>query len=504
MCLTHSERQPLVALQTNHSSEAQPVTAAQCLLPHVHDTVNTADIDIADIDIEEILSLPSPDPINSVTIAAVVPAYNEEDSIVATIESLLSQTRPPDAIFVLVNNSTDETVYRAAALSGEHILERPANRFTCVVTVLDIGENAQKKVGALNRGWELAQGFTYILGVDGDTELDRHCVQQLTSEMVSDTRIGGISAIYGFDQDPITGPGGNYLVRSQRFQFAGFNLDNLLRSRNMTVLGGQCSLLRTQAMKLVIKNNHQSAPWVTDSEIEDSLLSIQLRSAGFQTKISASARANVGAMTTLRTLHAQQVKWNAGGVELMMKHPFHPNLRLRWRENIGMFTNLASRIMFILLLAGAISVGSFVFSPWWLIPPVVSVLLSLRIAVTMKDHTWKDLAYAILFFPAEVYIAVRGVHFIQAWSQILGRHDHDNWAAQANAENGTGQTGKWILGVLGVAGVLWAIAFGWLNLTPDWQAGILSIGWVLLAVLTILQTVNMLGKLTRRHQGFRV
>ncbi len=483
-----------MALQPNSSSAPRPAVTAD-------DVDMSAEIDL---DIEKLLELPSIDPINSCTIAAVIPAYNEEDSIVATLESLLSQTRPPDAIFVLVNNCNDDTFYMANTLSGEHTLQHRDTQYTCVVTVLDMGANSDKKVGALNRGWELAHDFTYILGVDGDTVLDRHCVQQLTAEMVSDTRIGGISAIYGFDQAPITGPGGNFLVRSQRFQFAGFNLDNLLRSRNMTVLGGQCSLLRTRAMKLVISNNHQSAPWVTDSEIEDSLLSIQLRSAGFQTKISASARANVGAMTTLRSLHAQQVKWNAGGVELMMKHPLHPNLRLRWRENIGMFTNLASRIMFVLLLAGAISVGSFVFAWWWLIPPVVSVLLSVRIAMTMKDHTWKDMAYAVLFIPAEIYIAIRGVHFVQAWHQILGRQEHDNWAAQANAENGTGQTGKWILGVLAVAAVLWAIGYGWLNLSADWQSGILSTGWVLLAVLTILQTVNMLGKLTRRHQGYRV
>ncbi|WP_104191064.1 glycosyltransferase family 2 protein [Cryobacterium sp. Y82] len=456
-----------------------------------------------DIDIETLLKLPNIRAENAVTIAAVIPAYNEELSITATIDSLLKQTRPPDAIFVMVNNCTDDTFYIANEFSGSHDIHHRGSTFACDVTVIDMGVNSDKKVGALNSGWLLAHDFTYILGVDGDTVLDTRCIQQLTSEMISDSRIGGISAIYGFDQGPVRGPTGNFLVRSQRFQFAGFNLDNLLRSRNMTVLGGQCSLLSTRAMKVVTDANHQSAPWVTDSEIEDSLLSIQLRSAGFQTKISATARANVGPMLTLRSLNAQQVKWNAGGVELMLQHPLHPNLRLRWRENIGMLANLSSRLAFVLLVAGALSVGSFDFAWWWLIPPIVSIMLSVRIAVAMKDHTWKDVAYALLLFPAEIYIIIRGVHFLQAWAQIIGREDHDNWAAQANAENGGGQSGKWLLATLASTAILAALAFGWVQLELIWQSGILSVGWVVLAILTILQTFNMLGKLTRKHRGFR-
>jgi biofilm PGA synthesis N-glycosyltransferase PgaC len=456
------------------------------------------------IQLEELLKVPSQSRINSQTIATIIPAYNEEDSIEATIESLLSQTRPPNAIFIMVNNCSDETFYVANAFAGVHELKHRADRFTCVITVVDMGMNEDKKVGALNLGWTMAEGYDYILGVDGDTVLDKKCVQNLMAEMIEDSRIGGISAIYGFDQAAIRGPGGGFLVRSQRFQFAGFNLDNLLRSRNMAVLGGQCSLLSTSAMRATMVANRQTTPWVTDSEIEDSLLSIQLRTAGFRTKISASARANVGAMTTFRSLNAQQVKWNAGGVELMLQNPLHPNLRLRWRENVGMFTNLLSRIMFILLVAAALSVGVFQYEWWWLIPPVVSIVLNTRIAMAMKDHTFMDITYALFLIPGEIYIAVRGVHFIEAWGQIIGRQEHDNWAAQANAENGAAKSGKVVLAIVAVAAILAALTYGWLHLEPIVQNVILSVGWTTLAVLTILQTVLMLGKVFRNHKGFKV
>lgn len=53
-------------------------------------------------------------------ISCVIPAYNEEDSIAQTIESLLSQTRPPDFIHILVNNSSDDTVWESKKFEGHH------------------------------------------------------------------------------------------------------------------------------------------------------------------------------------------------------------------------------------------------------------------------------------------------------------------------------------------------------------------------------------------------
>jgi cellulose synthase/poly-beta-1,6-N-acetylglucosamine synthase-like glycosyltransferase len=456
------------------------------------------------LSLEQLLTVPAKRRVQDVRIAAILPAYNEEDSIAATITSLLNQTRPPEAVFVLVNNSSDDTYFVAREFDGTHRVTRRDVDYATTVRTLDLGEVPDKKVGALNYGWALAKDFDYILGVDADTVLDRRCVQHLTEEMMDDSRIGGISAIYGFDQTVARGPLQHFLVRSQRFQFAGFNMDNLLRSRNMAVLGGQCSLLNVAAMRRTMVENHQDAPWVVDSEIEDSLLSLQLRSAGFRTKISAKARAAVGAMTTVRALDAQQVKWNAGGVELILEKPLHPNLRLRWRENLGMVANLVSRVLFLALVAGALSMHAFEFSWWWSLPPVVSVLLNLRIATSMQGWTARDVLYALVFVPGEVYMLMRGVHFVKAWAQVLTRTERDNWAAQASAENGGGASASVFFGILGVAAAAAATAWGWLQLDVAWRSGMLTVGWTVLAVLTILQTVAMLRKLFRRQRGFRV
>jgi cellulose synthase/poly-beta-1,6-N-acetylglucosamine synthase-like glycosyltransferase len=444
------------------------------------------------------------------TISCVIPAYNEEDTIGDVLTSLLAQTRLPDTIHVIVNNTDDDTAEIARRYEGEHHRVVRGQEFRTVVHVHDIGSNPDKKVGALNFGYYVSRGADYVLGVDGDTTLDRHCVEWLEKEMVTDPRIGGLSAIYSFDKSRLKGAMARFLVAGQRAQFAGFNLDNLVRGRNMAVLGGQCSLFSMRALETVMYRNHQAAPWVRDSEVEDSKLSLQIKDAGFSTKISARSRAFVGPMTTLKALHGQQVKWNFGGIDLLWPgqrgdnkgQPLHPNLRLRWYENVSMGFNITTRMAFLLLLSAAMSINAFVFNPIWLIPPGIATLLNLRIAASLHDRSASDIFYALLVVPAELYMLIRMGHFTTAWVQFFARMEKDNWAAQAAAERGRGSAYVFP-GVCAVA-VFLVLIFAWSHQSVYVQSAILSIGWPVLYMITVLQTLFMVKKLVRRQRGFTV
>jgi poly-beta-1,6-N-acetyl-D-glucosamine synthase len=444
------------------------------------------------------------------TISCIIPAYNEEDTIAAVLTSLLSQTRLPDVIHVIINNTDDDTAEIARRFEGDHSRMVKGEVFSTTVYVHDIGDNPDKKVGALNYGYYVSRGYDYILGVDGDTTLDRNCVEWLEKEMVTDPRIGGLSAIYTFDKSRIKGAMARFLVAGQRAQFAGFNMDNLVRGRNMAVLGGQCSLFSLRALETVMYRHHQSAPWVRDSEVEDSKLSLQIKDAGYSTKISARARAFVGPMTHLRALHGQQVKWNFGGIDLMWPgqrgdnkgQPLHPNLRLRWYENISMLFNITTRMAFILLLAAALSIDAFTFNPIWLIPPAVATLLNLRIAASMHDKSSSDIFYALLVAPAELYMWIRMGHFMTAWVQFLARVEKDNWAAQAAAERGRGSA--YVMPALCAVATFAVLIFAWGQQSIQVQSAILSIGWPVLYLVTVLQTLFMIKKLVRRQRGFTV
>lgn len=460
---------------------------------------------LADID-----ALPTYRPV----IGCIIPAYNEAETIEAVLRSLLKQTRLPDQIHVIVNNTSDETFELAAKFAGPRAAKKRQKgeraKQTTEVFVHDIGENPDKKVGALNYGYSLIPDADYLLGVDGDTTLAKDCVAKLEAEILSDSRIGGISAIYTIDDNGFRGLVAPLLIAGQRAQFAAFNMQNMLRGRNMAVLGGQCSIFSMKTLRAVMTANHQATPWVNDSEVEDSLLSLQIKSAGYLTKISAQARASVGGMTTLRALDGQQVKWNYGAIDLMWPgqrgdtrgQPFHPNLRLRWAENVGMATNIFTRIMFVLLLAAAVSIDAFVFSPWWLIPPAVAILLNVRIALSIKGHTWRDVLFAASGIGAEVYMWLRAGHFVRAWAKFLSKVQTDNWAEQAKAERGSGNSHLLPVIVLGVSFLV--LGWTWFQLPVLIQSSILWLGWPVLYVVTVAQTIVMLAKLFRRQHGYRV
>jgi biofilm PGA synthesis N-glycosyltransferase PgaC len=444
------------------------------------------------------------------TISCIIPCYNEQETIADVLRSILAQTRMPDVIHVIINNTDDDTPEIARTFEGEHTRTVKGQQFVTEVHVHDMGVNPDKKVGALNYGYFLSRGYDYILGVDGDTTLARDVVERLELEMTDDPRIGGLSAIYSIDKSRYRGLMARFLVAGQRAQFGAFNMDNLLRGRNMAVLGGQCSLFNVRALEMVMVRHHQQAPWARDSEVEDSKLSLQIKDAGFSTKISATARAFVGPMTNLRALHGQQVKWNFGAIDLFWPgqrgdnkgQPMHPNLRLRWYENISMVFNIGSRLGFLLLLVASLSIGAFVFNPIWLIPPAVAALLNLRLALAMKDKSASDILYAALGFPAEMYMWVRMGHFVSAWAQFFAQSDKDNWAAQANAEKGKGSA--YIMPLVVLVAVVSTATYAWTQQSVEIQSAILSLGWPILYIATVAQTVFMARKLFRRHRGFQV
>ena len=59
-------------------------------------------------------------------IGTIIPAYNEAESIESVLHGLLAQTRLPDEIHVIVNNTRDETFALAAPFAGPHRLNLPA------------------------------------------------------------------------------------------------------------------------------------------------------------------------------------------------------------------------------------------------------------------------------------------------------------------------------------------------------------------------------------------
>ncbi|WP_394550936.1 hypothetical protein ACDF64_10130 [Agromyces sp. MMS24-JH15] len=134
--------------------------------------------------------------------------------------------------------------------------------------------------------------------------------------------------------------------------------------------------------------------------------------------------------------------------------------------------------------------------------PIAATLLNLRTALWMKKVNARDILFALLYIPAEIYMWIRLGHFVRAWTKFLSRKRVDNWAAQAKAERGSGSA--YLIPMVLVGAIIVAMVVIWMMLSPMIQSAILWAAWPVLGVITVLQTLGMFFKLLRRTHGYKV
>ena len=431
-------------------------------------------------------------------ILALVPAHNEEADIARTVEALLSQTRKIDRIVIILDNCTDGT---------EKILGRYKG-----ITVMKTVANVDKKVGALSQGWQrYAHQFDFILGVDADTVVAPDAVEQLETEMIRVPSAAGVMARYTFDINLGSTFIARQLIRAQRMDFASWLTDIMARNRSTYVLGGQATLFRVKHLQEVIDTHERHSPWDPDAQVEDMELTWRLHEAGRKTLVSATARAYAGPMVTVKGLMGQRRKWDEGMAALLWQNKMpDKNTLIPWKQQFNMFSNGIVRLLFIALLILSLSVHQFVWSPLWLLPIAVGIALNLKVAWRVPDRTGADLLYAVLVIPAEMWMISRMWSTLVSWLNIWFGARRDGWAAQAAAEAGksSGANTKAISKMLGIALAITATTtigmWAWIDLaTPAIQRSVLTTGWSIASVMTIILTGFALIKVFKPTRGYK-
>ena len=131
-------------------------------------------------------------PAGPATIGCLILARDAADSVAGVIESLLHQTRVPDVIHVVVCDPSDATVEIASRYAGPRDVIPARGAQSTRVFVHDIGRSPDARASALDYGCTLAEGYDYLLGVDGDTAVGERAIEHLESEAMSDTRTLGM------------------------------------------------------------------------------------------------------------------------------------------------------------------------------------------------------------------------------------------------------------------------------------------------------------------------
>ena len=357
------------------------------------------------------------------TVVALIPAYNEEESIGATIEALLAQTRVPDRIVVIPNGCTDNTAEVSRWYQGT----------SEALIVFELPKLTHKKSEALNRAWNAyGSDADVILSIDGDTVLPPNAVADWEQEILSDSKLGGSSS-----KATMLGP--NFWTRMQRSEFAMWN-DHALRRGWTTVLVGTGCAINGKALREVVDQTGREGPWSYDSQVEDFELTCRIRERGYYCHVSPTVRAFTDSMKSFKTLWNQRMKWQVGTIEDLLAMGLNRLTLLDWwQQCVALFMTLV-RVLWATLIVLQIALGLFQFNPiWWVVLPALfgvgGGIMTNRIPYRDKV----DVFFGYNIFIGEFFSAIRSAWFVAAWIEVLwgkltGRRK-DRWEIQYAAED---------------------------------------------------------------------
>lgn len=354
-------------------------------------------------------------------VVVLVPAYNEANSIGATLDGLMVQWRPADRIVVIPNGCSDSTAWEARKYP---------------VTVMELPRLEHRKSEALNLAWnEYAYDADVVICLDADTVLPPNALaawaqEFAASETPSGKPLGGSSSKFTM-QDP------GILSRLQKAEFATWTDVALQRGRTSVLAGTGCAI-NNSVLRQVAARDDREGPWVYTSQVEDFELTYRIRELGYTCQVSPDVRAYTDSMKSVKALWGQRMKWQVGTVEDLLELGVN-RLTLRdWGQQAMGLLGVFLKLLWLAVMAASLALGVFRFVLFWWLVPILFVALDIKRARRIPHRDWKDIALAASFFPQEIFMWLRSGWFLASWWAVLTgkitRRRIDRWEAQYTAE----------------------------------------------------------------------
>jgi cellulose synthase/poly-beta-1,6-N-acetylglucosamine synthase-like glycosyltransferase/spore germination protein YaaH/peptidoglycan/xylan/chitin deacetylase (PgdA/CDA1 family) len=302
-------------------------------------------------------------------VSVLIPAYNEEDVIVQTVNSALAADYPKKEIVVVNDGSTDRTAELLETHFGRdarvHILHQP-NR---------------GKPAALARALEAATA-PIVITIDADTSIDRNAIKKLVRNF-ADPRVGAVAGNVKVANRTrwLTRWQALEYITSQNMEKRAFDLLNCI-----PVVPGAVGAWRVEAMQA-------AGGFSAQTVAEDTDLTIAIRRAGWRISYDEEAIGYTQAPETAGVLIRQRFRWTFGTLQSVWKH----------RDTVGRpkygtlgLVALPNIFLFQLLLP--------LFSPVIDLLFLVSLMLwglsRLHISAGLPLGTWttQDMERSVVFF----------------------------------------------------------------------------------------------------------
>lgn len=291
-------------------------------------------------------------------VTVLVAAYNEEDSILATLASLDQQDYPaPLEVLVINDGSSDNTLARLDSVSYPWL------------TVIDLPRNGGK-ANALNQGLKRAS-HALTITLDGDSYLYRGALRQLVGRFLSDPpHTAAVAGTVLLRNSRL-----NLVTRIQEWDyFHGIAAIKRLQSlfQGTLVAQGAFSLYRTDVLREV-------GGW-PECVGEDIVLTWAILARGDRVGYCEDAITFTNAPTSFRQFIRQRQRWSRGLIEAFKAHwqlLFAPRMStvFVWWNLLFPYMDVVYTLFFIPGLVLAL------FGVYWLAGPMTLLVLPMAFAV---------------------------------------------------------------------------------------------------------------------------
>ncbi|MFH7882243.1 MAG: glycosyltransferase [Candidatus Aenigmatarchaeota archaeon] len=227
-------------------------------------------------------------------ISIIIPAYNEEENIASTLESVLNAKYPNKREIIVVDDgSKDRTaeIVRKFAKKNKNIKL--------------IKGRHQGKAKAVNLALKYSK-FGVIVVLDADTKIEKDALIKIVQPL-KDEKIGGVASVLRVQRSK------NFLSWLQSFDYAVVSGWKKVceKVNGLCILPGFCAFRKSAIKKI--------GGFKGDTPVEDFDISFYLRNAGFEIRM-ADAVAYTKVPQTLRGFIRQRIRWIRGTLQVVKKH----------------------------------------------------------------------------------------------------------------------------------------------------------------------------------------
>ncbi len=284
----------------------------------------------------------------AVRVVVVIPAHDEEQALPATVASLAAQTRRPDRVLVVSDNSTDATVAVARAAGAD---------------VMETVGNTARKAGALNQAIATTTEDV-VMVLDADTTIAPTFVEEGLAVLASAPEVAAVGGV--FRGRPPQG----YLQHCQANEYTRYGVQVDLTGRT-AVLTGTAALVRRTALQEVADARGSVLPgergdvYDRHAITEDSELTLALRTLGHELRSPVTMSCTTELMPTAGDLHRQRVRWYKGMLDNLAEYGL---TRTTWRyvgQQVMLAVGTLMMAAYLLLTAVTLVTGTFTLSPLW-------------------------------------------------------------------------------------------------------------------------------------------